>query len=131
MASPLESATCTLADLANVAGLRARLMRHSRVPRGADGLPNVYACWEWQGTLNPDGYGVMRVGGDDRLVHRVAYIVFVGPVPYGRVVLHTCNNPRCWNPQHLAVGTQGFNTQLAVLQGRVKPPRRGRDGHAA
>ncbi len=40
---------------------------------------------------------------------RLAYEIFVGPIPDGQNMLHDpirCNNPACINPKHLQPGTQ-------------------------
>ena len=36
----------------------------------------------------------------------------------GLVVRHTCDNPRCINPEHLLIGTQMDNIQDMLLRGR-------------
>jgi hypothetical protein len=41
--------------------------------------------------------------------HRVAYELFVGPVPDGMFVCHRCDNPPCCNPAHLFIGTAKDN----------------------
>ena len=40
------------------------------------------------------------------------------PVPKGMVVMHTCDNPGCFNPNHLRVGTPSDNIQDSVAKGR-------------
>lgn len=36
----------------------------------------------------------------------------------GKVVRHTCDNPRCINPEHLEIGTQGDNIHDRQLRNR-------------
>src|SRR5216683_4964393 len=58
-------------------------------------------CWEWTRGHFADGYGAIRFDGGMRKVHRVAYELFVGPIPDGHHVHHDCKNPPCWNPAHM------------------------------
>lgn len=51
--------------------------------------------------------------------HRVAYEYWIGPIPDGMYVLHTCDTPGCVNPSHLFLGTQADNCQDAVSKGRA------------
>lgn len=80
-------------------------------------------CWLWQKALDRDGYGVMQALRRDS-AHRVAYLAFIGPIPDGRVLDHTCHSTdtscpsgndcqhrRCVNPAHLEPVTPGENTQ--------------------
>jgi HNH endonuclease len=71
-------------------------------------------CWIWRGSINNKGYGQIQSGGRKgglRLAHRVSWEVHKGPVPIGKVVMHSCDNPPCVNPAHLKLGTQGDNLQ--------------------
>jgi HNH endonuclease len=42
-----------------------------------------------------------------------------GSVPAGRVVRHSCDNPRCINPDHLVLGSQADNLMDARVRGRT------------
>lgn len=76
-------------------------------------------CWEWQGATS-DGYGMVCVGNrrNDR-VHRVAYTLWVGPIPPRLFVLHKCDNRPCFNPEHLYVGTKHQNSLDMAHKGRA------------
>lgn len=84
----------------------------SRVNR-ADG-----GCWEWQGTRQHYGHGLLSVGGRNLKVHRISYEMHVGPIPAGLIVRHRCDNPPCVNPDHLEVGTRADNNRDRDERGR-------------
>ena len=73
-------------------------------------------CWCWNGPRDRQGYG--RVG-DGRLAHREIYREVKGN-PDGFMILHSCDNPSCCNPDHLSLGTAKDNAQDAVRRGRFK-----------
>jgi HNH endonuclease len=58
-------------------------------------------CHEWHSTIDKGGYGRFKLAGKLRQAHRVAYELFVGPVPAGCDLDHTCENRKCVNPAHL------------------------------
>jgi hypothetical protein len=77
-------------------------------------------CWEFQGNLIR-GYGqISKPGrrGGAMFVHRFSWETFFGPVPDGLKVLHKCDNPKCWRPSHLFVGTNAENTADMLAKGR-------------
>jgi len=84
-------------------------------------------CWEWSKYLNEHGYGRMRFQGKKELSHRVSYRVFVGEIPEGMMVLHTCDNRCCVNPAHLFLGTAKDNYEDAFTKGRVDPVTRAKE----
>lgn len=90
--------------------LLARLM--NRVVFGASD------CWHFCGSRNQGGYGRLTVGGRMQVVHRLSYELFVGRIPYGLFVLHSCDNPSCINPDHLRVGTRSENSIECFRKGR-------------
>lgn len=66
-------------------------------------------CWNWNGAAKRTGYGVMGIDGRQWLVHRVAWTIWRGDIPKGMQVLHRCDNPRCFNPDHLFLGDHAEN----------------------
>lgn len=80
-------------------------------------------CWEWTKSLGNSGYGKMRVGhSKDYQSHRLSYWLFKGPIPVGKCILHTCDNRKCVNPDHLFCGTHKENTADMIKKGRYVPP---------
>lgn len=80
-------------------------------------------CWDWTASLLSTGYGQFRISnGRNWRAHRLAYALTYGPIPEGRVVMHSCDNRRCVNPRHLQLGTQKQNLIDMALRGRTPRP---------
>jgi len=81
-------------------------------------------CWLWTASGNGRGYGRIKINGRNESAHRVAWEIYHGKtIPYGKVICHTCDNPRCVNPKHLFIGTQRDNVRDAVNKGRNGYPK--------
>ena len=76
-------------------------------------------CIEWTGCRDKFGYGMRRVNGKVRRLHLIAYEEANGPIPNGLVVRHKCDNPSCYNPDHLELGTRADNVKDRDVRGRT------------
>ena len=76
-------------------------------------------CWLWQGGTNLAGYGIICLWGDTYFAHRASYMIFVGPIPKGKMVLHKCDIPNCIKPKHLYAGTAADNMRDTQERGRA------------
>lgn len=81
-------------------------------------------CWFWLGTKHVKGYGEFRVGRRMIKAHRVAHEVYIGTIPDGLQVLHSCDNHGCVNPSHLSVGTNLRNQHEAWARDRKRGVRK-------
>ena len=115
-------------------GTRARGTTEERLWRHVDKAGD---CWIWTGkSVNQKGYGQIQIGGREtkqKLVHRLSYEIHYGEIPEGMVVMHSCDNPSCVNPDHLSVGTQSQNILDAFARGRktASPPHKQGESHGA
>ncbi len=77
-------------------------------------------CWLWRGMKNQSGYGRFRPTWNDPEVkaHRFAWQIVNGPVPDGKLIIHSCDTPACCNPKHLRVGSYQDNSDDCVTRGR-------------
>lgn len=75
-------------------------------------------CWNSIRKMSDRGYGRIKVNGEIKTLHRVSYSVFVGDIPDGFLVCHKCDNRKCFNPDHLFLGSPKDNTQDMLKKGR-------------
>jgi hypothetical protein len=89
----------------------------SRIVEKIEAVP-IAGCWIWTGTITSRGYGQLLSNNKKMYAHRAAFEAFVGDIPEGMVVCHTCDNVHCVNPDHLFLGTQKDNLQDMKEKGR-------------
>lgn len=95
-----------------------------RLARLSDDLSlpwGTYRCMEWP-NIKRGRYGSISVSGKSTRTHRLAYEIAIGPIPDGLWVLHKCDNPSCFRPVHLFLGTARDNTLDCVQKGRKNAP---------
>lgn len=82
-------------------------------------------CWNFTGNKGRSGYGTMKAGYPNEKVRRVPRIsakIYLG-FNYDnqdQFVCHHCDNPSCFNPEHLFIGTNSSNQIDAMKKGRRK-----------
>lgn len=77
-------------------------------------------CWEWTRSRTEHGYGRISWRGKPRKVHRVIAHLLHGldlDDPEQKA-LHHCDNPSCFNPKHIYVGSQSANVADMMNRGR-------------
>jgi hypothetical protein len=79
-------------------------------------------CIEAEGSSNSSGYASAWYKGKRMGAHRAAYIEASGEIPEGLHVMHSCDNRRCINPEHLSVGTRSDNMKDCASKGRIYSP---------
>lgn len=68
-------------------------------------------------SLRPEGYLMVGIPGErsrSTMKHRLVYCEHNGLTLQdiaGQVIRHTCDNPRCINPQHLIIGSRADNNK--------------------
>lgn len=87
-----------------------------------DGGGGPDACWIWNGYRDKKNYGRFTFRADGRtqtvIATRFAWELANGPIPEGKFICHTCDNPPCVNPGHLWPGTQQENIDDMMEKGR-------------
>lgn len=89
-----------------------------RIEAGSIPVPWT-GCWLWERQIGSHGYGVC----ENTPAQRVSFRAFIGPIPDGLFVCHTCNVRTCVNPAHLYAGTHMQNMD-DVSRGNYHPMRK-------
>lgn len=78
-------------------------------------------CWLWLGHKSDRGYGGIMFQSKSWRVSRLSWFLSFGEIPPRREVCHKCDNPSCFNPEHLFVGTHKENMSDAKNKKRLNP----------
>ena len=65
-----------------------------------------------------DGYPKIKLFNKTWRMSRYIYTQCFGDIPEDMVIMHTCDNPSCINPEHLTLGTHRDNVLDKFKKGR-------------
>jgi hypothetical protein len=89
-------------------------------------INDLTGCLEWTAGKDRSGYGRLWYNKQNSTAHTVAFQAWVGDIPEGMQVLHSCDNPGCIHPEHLWLGTHDDN--MADKAKKHRYPPKGPDG---
>lgn len=80
-------------------------------------------CWIWIGGITSNdkkrGYGRVQINKKRIPAHRLSYEIYKGDIVDSNLyVCHTCDNPKCVNPDHLFLGSNLANIADCIIKGR-------------
>ena len=81
-------------------------------------------CWEWSGSIDSDGYGVLRVSGRRMAAHRASFRIYTGRSDFGALD-HACRNRACVNPAHLREASHALNAENLAARKNSRSGHRG------
>lgn len=80
-------------------------------------------CWYWEGYKDRKGYGQFKRNQRGYKAHRSAWCAAnqqdLDQLQSNELILHTCDNPPCCNPDHLRLGTHAANMADMAQKGRA------------
>ena len=64
-----------------------------------------HTCWQWNGQISHSGYGRIMLkeehGNKMHSAHRASYELFRGTIDKDGIIVQSCGNRLCVNPDHL------------------------------
>jgi hypothetical protein len=89
--------------------------------------PLSTGCIAWTAGRHPQGYGMIGAWRSDgtkimTTVHRIAArLKYARPIVSSEMVIHTCSNLNCCNPDHLMIGTRTDIHRVMRQNQRYRP----------
>lgn len=80
--------------------------------------PRYYPLMSWRRSEGAPPYQHHGASGQKIRVHKIAYLIWKGPIPDGFEIAHSCDNPACFNPKHLSLKTHRENVQDMIDRDR-------------
>ena len=97
-----------------------------------DQSAGAQGCWPYLGPKHRQGYGFIggrRYSDEKRIMlvaHRVGMRIKLGrAITSDEMVVHSCSNMSCQNPDHLMLGDASLRTKNMYANGRGPNPRTG------
>lgn len=79
---------------------------------------NERGCWTTSYYSEKKSRPQIKYRGKTVFLHRVSFILWKDENPKNKLILHSCDNTKCYNPAHLRLGSQAENMIDAVKRGR-------------
>lgn len=97
-------------------GSSVRLPRPPRTPEEFSRafwlkVSKTESCWNWTGTVELPGYGVIKRDGKQLKAHRVSWGLINSELTPSQRLDHVCHNKLCVNPDHLRIVTAKQNAE--------------------
>ena len=86
-------------------------------------------CHNFLGFRDRNGYGRIKYKNRGYAAHRLFWIIKNGELTSEQHILHHCDNPSCFNLEHLFVGSNSDNVADKVFKNRQYHPPKGKDHH--
>ena len=85
--------------------------KNGRVNKDLPKYSHLSQCWSCTGSIGSHGYAQIGINGQTNLAHRISYRLHNGfpDLKTDQIVLHSCDNKLCVNPEHLSLGTNSQN----------------------
>ena len=87
---------------------------------------NGTPCWIYIGSPDTIGRGRIQINHKKYLVSRLSAHIYLGlDIDNDKILAcHHCDNPRCWNPDHLFIGNNHDNSVDMVSKRRDRNSRK-------
>ena len=86
-------------------------------------------CHNFLGFKDRNGYGRIKYQNRGYAAHRLFWIIKNGELTSHQHILHHCDNPACFNIEHLFVGSNADNVADKVSKDRQYHPPKGKLHH--